>query len=173
MIRYIALGAAFLLATAVPSLAQGAGPTDPQIAHIVYTADQIDIAAADQALKKSDNKEVRAFAETMKRDHGAVNEKALALVKKIGVKPEDNPTSQSLSKGAKAKEAELGALKGADFDRAYIANEVAFHGTVDKALKDTLIPSAKNPELKALLETGLSLFTEHLKHAEHLKETVK
>ena len=47
-------------------------------------------------------------------------------------------------------------------------NEVAYHKTVNGALKDTLIPNAQNAELKSLLQTGLSLFTAHQQHAEHL-----
>src|SRR6187551_1208505 len=81
--------------------------TDPQIAHIAYTAGQIDVTAAKQALKKSKNKEVRAFADNMVRDHTAVNKQALALVKKLKVKPQDNDTSRALTKQAKAKLAEL------------------------------------------------------------------
>ena len=68
---------------------------------------------------------VRAFAEEMVRDHAAVNDKALALVGKLGVKPEANPTSTALSAQAAQKRAELGKLDGAAFDRAYVANEVA------------------------------------------------
>ena len=96
-----AIAALFLLAGS--AFAQSAKPTDPQIAHIAYTAGQIDIAAAQLALKKSKNKDVRAFASDMERDHKAVNDKALALVKKLNVKPEDNPTSQQLSKQASDK----------------------------------------------------------------------
>ena len=62
---------------------------------------------------------------------------------------------------------------GSDFDRAYVANEVAFHRTVNEALAGTLIPEADNPELKALLETGLALFQEHQKHAEHLAQDLR
>jgi putative membrane protein len=109
----------------------------------------------------------------MARDHKAVNDQALALVTKLGVKPEDNPTSQALSKQAASEAAKLDKLKGAAFDKAYIANEVAFHKTVNNALSGLLIPSAKNPELKALLETGLTLFTEHQHHAEMLAKTLK
>jgi hypothetical protein len=57
---------------------EGAKPTDPQIAHIAYTGGEIDIKAAKQALAKSRNKEVRAFAQQMVRDHTAVNKQALA-----------------------------------------------------------------------------------------------
>jgi putative membrane protein len=156
------------------ALAQGAStPTDPQIAHIAYTAGQLDIEAAKQALSKSKNKDVRAFAEDMVRDHTAVNDKALALVKKLNVTPEDNDTSRALTKQAAAKRAELSKLNGAEFDTAYIANEVAYHKTVNGALESTLIPSANNAELKSLLETGLKIFQGHEQHAEHVASELK
>jgi putative membrane protein len=155
------------------ALAQGAGPTDPQIAHIAYTAGQLDIEAAKQALSKSKNKDVRAFAEGMVSDHTAVNKKALDLVKKLKVTPEDNDTSRALSKAAADKRAELLKLKGAAFDQAYMANEVAYHQTVNGALEKTLIPSASNPELKSLLETGLKIFQGHEQHAEKVAAELK
>ena len=156
------------------AFAQGvAKPTDPQIAHIAYTAGQLDIAAAKQALKKSKNKEVRAFANDMVRDHTAVNKEALALVKKLKVTPEDNDTSRALTKQADAKRAELAKLKGKAFDKAYVDNEVAYHKTVDSALENTLIPSANNAELKSLLQTGLKIFQGHEQHAEHVAAELK
>jgi putative membrane protein len=109
----------------------------------------------------------------MVRDHTAVNDQALALVKKLGVTPQDNPTSQSLSAGAKAEEAKLEGLNGPAFDRAYVRNEVAYHKTVNAALDDTLIPDAQNAELKSLLQTGRKLFGEHQAHAEHLAAGLK
>lgn len=161
-----AIAAVSLLSSA--ALAQGAKPTDPQIAHIAYTAGVIDIAAAKQALTKTSNKEIKAFAEDMVRDHEAVNQQALALVKKLNVTPEDNDTSKTLSKNAADKLAELGKLKGAEFDKAYVANEVAYHKAVDSALETTLIPNASNAELKSLLQTGLKIFQGHEQHAEHV-----
>src|SRR6185437_15880895 len=155
------------------ALAQGTKPTDPQIAHIAYTAGVIDIAAAKQALQKSKNKEVKTFAEDMVRDHEAVNKKALALVKKLKVTPEDNDTSKTLSKNASDKLAELSKLSGAEFDKAYVANEVAYHKAVDNALETTLIPSASNAELKSLLQTGLKIFEGHEQHAEHVAANLK
>jgi putative membrane protein len=104
----------------------------------------------------------------MVRDHEAVNVQALALVRKLGVTPEANPTSTALADGAAAKLRDLARLDGPAFDRAYAQNEAAFHGTVNGALQTTLIPGAKNGELKSLLETGLTLFREHQGHAEHL-----
>jgi putative membrane protein len=155
------------------ALAQAAKPSDPQIAHIAYTAGVIDVAAAKQAVAKSTNKDVKAFAEDMIRDHEAVNKQALDLVKRLNVTPEDNDTSKTLSKNAAAKLDELGKLSGAAFDKAYVANEVAYHKAVDGALETTLIPSASNAELKSLLQTGLKIFQGHEQHAEHVAAMLK
>ena len=133
----------------------------------------IDVAAGKQALAKSHNKAVRDFAQEMVRDHTAVNDKALALVKKLGVTPQDNPTSKSLKAAGDAKLKDFAKLSGKAFDKAYANNEVAYHKTVNGALANTLIPNAKNAELKSLLETGLKLFKEHQMHAEHLVSTLK
>ena len=163
--------AALLVAGAAHS--QAAKLNDAQIAHIAYTAGNIDIAAGKQALAKSKDKAVRDFASEMVRDHTAVNDKALALVKKLNVTPQDNPTSQALSKDAAGKLASYAKLEGKAFDKAYVDNEVAYHKTVNGALSTQLIPGAQNPELKSLLQTGLKLFTEHQAHAEHLAATLK
>lgn len=168
----------FALTVAVTALAMAApvsaqAPNDAQIAHIAYTAGSIDAEAGRQALQISHNAAVRGFAETMVRDHDAVNQQALALVKRLKVTPEANPTSTALTDQATATHARLAKLSGAAFDRAYLENEIAFHRTVNTALHDTLIPDAHNAELKSLLESGLALFTEHQTHAETLARNLK
>src|SRR3954453_19681381 len=172
MYKFASLAAATALGLAAPAAAADA-PSDPQIAHIAYTAGSIDIAAAKQALARSHNKAVRSFAQEMVRDHQAVNAKALALVKKLHVTPEANATSAGLQKDANATLRRLSRLHGRTYDRAYVANEVSYHKTVNGALESTLIPSAKNGELKSLLETGLTLFREHQQHAENLAKALK
>ena len=171
--RTLLAAAAFALTLPGAALAQAAKPNDAQIAHIAYTAGVIDIAAAKQALKKSHNKQVLDFANEMVRDHTAVNDKALALVKKLGVTPQDNPTSKSLKAAGDAKLKDFAKLSGKAFDKAYANNEVAYHKAVNGALQTTLIPDAKNAELKSLLQTGLKLFTEHQHHAEMLAAGLK
>ena len=172
LIRHSAAIAAMILLSS-PALAEGIKLTDPQIAHIAYTAGVIDVTAGKQALSKASNKEVKAFAENMVRDHEAVNKLALDLVKKLNVTPEDNDTSKGLSKQAADKSAELSKLSGAAFDKAYVANEIAYHKAVDGALETQLIPSANNPELKSLLQTGLKIFQGHQQHAEHIAAGLK
>lgn len=173
-LRISLLGAAALVTIGGAAPAhEGSHPTDAEIAHIAYTAGQIDIAAGEQALAKSRNEAVRKFAEAMVRDHKAVNEKALALVKKLGVSPQKNATSAGLTAQAEQQKRALAALEGPAFDRAYLANEIAYHKTVNGALGSTLIPAADNEELKSLLQTGLTLFSEHQTHAEHLAGSLR
>lgn len=168
--RLLTAAAMFAAATFAPFSANaGSGAlNDLQIAHIAYTAGEIDIANAEQALGISKNEDVRNFAETMLRDHRAVNEAAGALLAKLGAAPEDNATSQTLLKNAAEKRAQLAALKGKAFDKAYAENELAYHQFVNKTLEETLIPATQNQELKELLKTGLKTFRVHEGHAESL-----
>src|SRR5574338_400321 len=115
------IASAALLASSAAFAADGS--TDPQIAHIDYTDGSLDIEAGKLALQKSKNSAVREFASEMVRDHEAVNDKALALVKKLGVTPEQNATSEGLAKQAAETRAGLAKLDGVAFDRAYAANE--------------------------------------------------
>lgn len=172
MKRLLCAAAALSLSTAAIA-APEAPPTDPQIAQIATTAGQIDIVSANQALGISRNPAVRAFATEMVRDHTAMNDRALALVRKLHITPQANPTSASLLQMAGAKRGQYASLTGAAFDRGYVASEVAYHKAVNAALRGALIPGAHNPELKSLLQSGLKLFEEHQAHAERLAAQLK
>lgn len=151
------------------ALAQPAGPTDPQIAAIVVTANQVDIDAGKLAEKRAHDKQVKAFARQMITDHTGVNKQATALVTKLKVKPEENETSRNLKRGGDDNLAKLKTLKGAEFDRAYVDHEVSYHQAVIDALDKTLVPNAKNEELKALLIKVRPAFVAHLEHAKSLQ----
>jgi putative membrane protein len=152
--------------------AQG-GPSDPQIAGIVVTANQIDIDAGKLAKSRSKNKEIQAFAEQMITDHTAVNKQAVALANKLKVKPADSDTSASLKDGAKKNVANLHKLSGAAFDKAYIDHEVAYHQAVLDAIDKVLIPSAKNAELKDLIVKVRPAIAAHLDHAKMVQGKLK
>ena len=143
-------------------------PDDAAIAHIAVTANQLDVIGAEQALESSSNDEVRAFAETMIRDHTGVIEQAAALAKRLGVTPRDNETSRALASQAAQVRDELAELRGSAFDRAYLENEVAYHETVISAIEETLAPHASDAELKQLLEGVVPAFRAHLEHARRL-----
>src|SRR6476646_6001869 len=167
----IAFAAAAIFAVGVALSAQG--PTDAQIASIVVTANQVDIDAGNLAKAMSTNPDVKSFGQLMVTDHTGVNKSAVDLVTKLKVTPEDNPTSQSLKAGGEQNVAALKKLKGAAFDKAYIDHEVAYHQQVLDAVDKTLIPSAQNAELKALLEKVRPAFVAHLEHAKHIQASLK
>ena len=152
--------------------ASGANPSDAEIAMIVVVADTVDVNYGKLAVEKTKNQAVKEFAETMVRDHTAVNEKAVALAKKLGVTPAASDTSKSLESNGKAELKKLKALTGSDFDKAYVANEVAYHEAVIHLLDKTLIPSARNAELKALIKSGRPIFAAHLEHAKMLQSSL-
>ena len=162
-----ALVALPILLFAVAAYAQN--PSDAQIAHIVVTANQVDIDAGKLAEKQGSTAEVKAFGKQMVTDHSGVNKQATDLAKKLGVKPEDNPTSQSLKKGGDENVAKLKKLKGKEFDKAYVDHEVAYHQAVLDAIDKTLVPNAKNAELKALIVKVRPAFEAHLQHAKMLQ----
>lgn len=168
---YTAIAAILLFVTA-SAWAQGSGPTDPQIAAIVVTANQVDIDAGKLALSKSKTKDVREFAQRMVTDHAGVNKSAKDLVTKLHVTPEPNPTSESLKQGGDQNLANLKKLSGHAFDRAYIEHEVAYHQSVLDAMDKTLIPNAHNEELKALLVKVRPAFVAHLEHAKQVQASL-
>ncbi|MDB5744289.1 MAG: hypothetical protein JWR68_2604 [Polaromonas sp.] len=168
--KYITKGAvlAFLASVLWAAHAQQ-GPTDPQIAAIVVMANQVDIDAGMLAKSKGQSRDVKQFAQQMITDHMSVNKLATDLVQKLQVKPEPNATSASLKKGGDDNIASLKKLKGAEFDKAYVKHEVDYHQSVLDAMDKTLIPSAQNAELKALLVKVRPAFVAHLDHAKHIQ----
>jgi putative membrane protein len=162
--------AAAALMTVTTAIAQTV--TDAQIASIVVTANQVDIDAGNLAQRHTHNAEVSAFAQQMVTDHSGVNKQALALLTKLKVTPQDNPTSQSLAAGGADNLKNLKTLTGATFDKAYVDHEVVYHQAVIEAIDKTLIPSAQNAELKALLVAVRPAFVGHLQHAQQIQATL-
>lgn len=165
--------AAGLLLLAWSAHAADAPPTDAQIAAIVVTANQVDIDAGKLAQSMGSTQEIKAFGKRMVDDHTGVNQSATRLVKKLGVEPQSSATSESLKKSGDENLAKLKTLEGAEFDRAYIDNEVKYHQSVLDALDDTLIPNAKNAELKGLLVETRPAFVSHLEHAKQIQARLK
>ena len=169
MIKKIQLTALALLASGLTAGIAQQGPTDPQIAAIVVTANQVDIDAGKLAKSRAHSKEVKKFAQQMITDHSGVNKSATQLVQKLKVTPETSPTSDNLKKGGDDNIANLKKLKGAEFDKAYVDHEVEYHQAVLDAVDKTLVPSARNEELKALLVKVRPAFVAHLDHAKHIQ----
>jgi len=168
----IVVAGALAASTAFAAFASEQAINDAQIASIVVTANQVDIDAGKLASSKAQSADVKAFGRQMVTDHSGVNKQATELVTKLKVMPEDNATSQSLKAGGDENLSKLRSLTGAEFDKAYVDHEVAYHQAVLDAVDKTLIPNAKNEELKALLVKVRPAFVAHLEHAKHVQASL-
>jgi putative membrane protein len=174
-VHYTMILAAALAACASQSntpAAKLAGLTDGDVAAIVVAANAIDAEAGDVAMAKGESEAVRNFGQAMAETHRAVNTQAGELVEKLGITPTENAVSEQLRSDAAAVARELANKSGKDFDRAYIAREVAFHKAVLSAIDEVLIPNTKSPELKEAVTGVRPAFVGHLQHAEHLAKTL-
>ena len=132
--------------------------TDPEIASVAVTANQIDIEYAQIAQKKSKNTDVLKFAETMAKDHQSVIDQAVALAKKLGVTPKDNATTKSFLAGAVKTKAMLNSKKGNAFNKAYIDNEVAYHKAAINEVENVLIPGCNKQRIKKFIAICVTTF---------------
>ena len=146
---------------------------DLEIAHVAYTADNIDIRYAHLALAISGNPKIHEFAKSMIRDHEAVNEQALALLKKLKAAPQDNFLSRQLTVQSNEIVNEMRQLSGAEFDTRYANNELGYHKAVNGLVEGSFIPNIENTEVKALFKKALTIFKMHEQHAEKVVASLK
>jgi putative membrane protein len=159
---------------AVWAAGQAEGLNDAQIAQIMISTDRIEVEAGKLAASKAQNPDVRAYAQRMVTEHSANNQSATALIQKLHLTPQPDAFSQKLDKEGADSVAHLGTLQGAKFDRNYIDQEVYFHKAVAEQLGKRMVPAAKNPDLKALLEKEQPQVQSHLEEAERIaKEAEK
>ena len=161
------------IALMAPAMASAAAElNDAQIAAIVVAANQIDIDVGKLAESKSPNPEVKAFAHRLIGEHTDVNKQATDLATKLKITPEESTISRALKSDAKRNTERLKKLSGKDFDKLYVADEVAFHQQVLNAMDNKLLPNAQNEELKALLVKVRPALVAHQEHAEKLLSIV-
>ncbi len=159
----IGVAAALLAATA------GAGTlSDAQIAGIYIQVNGFDIDTALLGRSQASSEAVRKLAEHVAADHIGVRQAIYGIAEQCGASPvlpsERNAAAVEHDKTL----ARLLALKGAEFDKAYVEHEVAFHRAAIEAVKTVLLPSAKCPELQTHLKSVLPAFEHHLMQTEAL-----
>lgn len=170
MRRSLSLAAllAFPAMLLLPAHAAGQALDDPTIIAIFDAANTADIETGGLAAKRAQSKEVRAYGAMIAHDHEAVRQMGRDLAKKLGVTPTP-PANDASAKTQAETMAALRAKHGADFDRAFVEHEVAFHKSVIDAIQTTLLPAIQNTELKALVEKVAPAFQAHLQVAQRLE----
>jgi putative membrane protein len=143
--------------------------TENQIVGLINTANNAEIEAGKVASSKAQKQEVKDFAAKMVVDHTASNVAIDALEVKSGLKREESETSKELKKTTDDMVDNLKNAKDADFDRAYIDAQVKMHQELLTALDQTLIPAAKNADLKAFLTDKRATVEAHLNLAKQIQ----
>jgi putative membrane protein len=145
---------------------------DPTIVAIFDGANSADIETGTLAAERGSTKEVRDFGAMLARDHKMVRQQGRDLAKKLGVTP-TAPKPDDMAAGHAAAMKKLRALKGAEFDHAFLQHEVAFHKAVIDAVNSTLLPAIQNAEVKALVVKVAPAFQAHMLAAENLDKQLR
>lgn len=151
------------------SVDQGAKLDDATIVAIFDAANTADIETGRLAGERGASKEVRALGASLARDHHAVRQQARDLAKKLGVTPtppNPNPYAEAHARAMAA----LSARSGAEFDRAFLDHEIAFHEAVLTAVKETLLPAISNAEVRAFVVKIAPAFQAHLDMTRAMKK---
>jgi putative membrane protein len=167
---FLAAAALAVVATAQsPRASAPTPPDDPTIVAIFDAANSADIETGALAAKQAHDPTVREFGAMLARDHEQVRQLGRDLAKKLGV----TPTPPKDDAGAKAHAAAMASLRaktGADFDRAFLQHEAAFHKSVIDAVNGTLLPAIRNEELRALVVKVAPAFQAHMLAAQNLEK---
>lgn len=134
---------------------------DATILAIFDQANMADITTGRLGLKKAKSEEVKTLARMVVTDHGHVQHLGREVAHEMGVVPSPPDNDKSIENQAKAL-AMLESKNGAEFDKAYLLHEIAFHQSMIDAIQASLLPAAKDVRLKELIEKVLPGFQHHL-----------
>jgi putative membrane protein len=142
--------------------------TDANITALMDEANAADSADGRTATTKGTAADVKNYGREMARDHHALRQKGLDLVKKLGITPEP-PANNTLKTDAQAWHDSLAAkTKGSDWDKAYIDHEVTVHENVLKLIDDAS-GATQTGDLKGLLEGAKPMIQAHLDRAKTIQ----
>lgn len=155
-------------AAAAPATPTPPALTDANIAAILDGANAADSTAGNIASTKGTAASVKDFGKMMMRDHHALRKQGEDLVKKLGVTPA-MPAGDTSAMAAQHWADTLNAkAKGADWDKAYIDHEVAYHQAVI-ATATAALAAAQNQELKDLISKAAPNLQAHLTKAQDIQ----
>jgi putative membrane protein len=169
----LALFAIFLPFKSVKAAKSLATLSDREIMGVLESANEAEIDAAQDAKSKSDNRDVKYFADQMISDHKRAKEELRDIAKEADAKPQATDTSRSLKDNEKTARGKISDLKAGDFDRAYLSHQIDVHQSLIKTIDESLMPQAQNDKVKHYLSKVRSTVQNHLNHAKQLQSQVK
>ena len=166
----VALVAAALLSPAIAHSQGAKAPPldDATIVGIFDNANTWDISTGSLGARKATRQDVKDFGTMLVQAHTAVRQQGRDLAKKLGVTPTPLAKDFPLLADYNATMTKLNKLSGAEFDKAFLEHEVAYHKAVIDAVTKSYLPAIKNAELKKFVEGVAPAFSAHLSQAEYL-----
>jgi putative membrane protein len=158
--------------TNTSSVGTDAALSDGQIAKIADTANSGEMEQGRYAVAHATDARVKQFAQHMVSAHGGIGQTMTTVLQKESIVPAASPVSSKLGADAQSTLASLEGKSGAGFDRSYIDAQAKEHKDVLDLFDNTLIPNAKDAQLKAALQQVRPMVAEHLKEAEDLQKTL-
>jgi putative membrane protein len=98
-------------------------------------------------------------------------EEVQQLNSRMKIKEQSSALRDQMETAAKSSDTRLKGKKGADFEKAYIDEQITMHQTVLDTIDTQLVPNAKAEELKTLLTKTRSTVAAHLDHAQKLQDS--
>ncbi|HEX7091591.1 MAG TPA: DUF4142 domain-containing protein [Longimicrobiales bacterium] len=144
--------------------------SDANVTSIFTTANNAEIGEAQLALTRSTNPAVRQFAQRMINDHSDANQRLMQVAARTGMQP-DETTNQIQTSAQRARQS-LQVRTGADFDRAYITNQVNMHRWLLETIDEALLPAARDRRLENLIASLRPTIVDHLQHAERIQQAL-
>ncbi|WP_296614739.1 DUF4142 domain-containing protein [Sphingomonas sp.] len=141
-------------------------PTGQEFADKAAKSDAFEIAAAKLAKTNAESADVKKFAATMIEAHTGSTAKIKAAAAKATPAIKPDPT---LTSDLQSKLDDLGKLKGADFDKAYIDGQVSAHEDALSLMK-SYADKGDTPSLKTAAGEIAPKVQEHLDMAKKLKK---
>lgn len=158
----VSCSAVLMLALAGTAAAQS--HSDKSFMETASQGNVTEVEMAKLALKKSQNADVRAFAERMIKDHQTLGKKMAPYMAQAGLKP-----SVSMNTMHQHLYNKLNGLSGTEFDKQYVEAMVKDHHEDLKDFQDE-INSTQNAQLKPTVVEGEKVIAEHTQMADSLAQ---
>jgi putative membrane protein len=148
--------------------------SDAKIAAVASTSNMSEILPSQLALQKAQSPQVRQFAQRMIAEHQQLEQQMQQMLQQKGVAPEHNAYSYQLERNLQPMMRELQAASGTQFDRLYMLHQVSSHMSTLHALDTSLIPNARDPQMKTMLtQQARPAVAAHYAEAQRIEAAVK
>lgn len=145
------------------ALAADIGKADVTFMTSAAMAGKLELQASALAEKSAQSPQIKSFAQKMLADHGKADEELKALAKDKGVE-----LPASLNQKQQDQLAELGKLKGAEFDKKYAQDIGVMAHEEAVALFTNASKNAADGDVKAFASKTLPVLQGHLQMAKQM-----